>query len=53
MADCMSRDQFMFIFELTDKMQQATNMTPDEAWDFAFRVWQFQDYLREYLKEDK
>lgn len=53
MGDCMPKEQFDFIKGIQDKMLDATNMTEDEAWNFAFRVWQMKDFLKEYLKEEE
>ena len=52
MADeMMPKEQFDFIEVLRDYMYEYSNMSRDEAYDFAFRVWQFRGYLMTYLRE--
>ena len=53
MADCMPKEQYDFIREIQRHMLDASNMTEYEAWDFAFRVWQFQDWLLSVLERRK
>ena len=38
--DCMPKEQFEHIKIIQKYMLESTNMTEDEAWDFAFRCWQ-------------
>lgn len=49
MADMMLEGQRVFIESLREYVKSATNMTGDEAYSFAFRVWQMQEHLRGYL----
>lgn len=46
----MPKEQSEFINDLKEQMLVATNMTENEAYDFAFRVWQHQDYLHRYIE---
>ena len=32
-------------------MREASNMTEDEAYEFALVVWQHKDFLAKYLQE--
>ncbi len=49
MSDMMPESQSRFINILQEYVISATNMTHDEAYNFAFRVWQMQEYLKEFL----
>ena len=40
MADCMAREQREYIEAIEKDMLESTNMTEQEAIDFAFRCWQ-------------
>lgn len=52
MGDQMPKEQYEFIEGIKHKMLDASNMKESEAWDFAFRVYQFDDFLRNYLNKD-
>lgn len=52
MADMMPKEQYNFIHGIEEWMLKATNMTDNEAYDFAFRVWQCQNFLARYLSAD-
>lgn len=49
--EMMPLEQFQFIEGLRDYMYEYTNMSKNEADDFAFRVWQVQEYLKDYIDE--
>ena len=49
MNDMMPKEQSDFIEKVRDKALESFNMDEHEAWDFAFRVWQGQNFLRECL----
>lgn len=49
MSDMMPESQSRFINILQEYVISATNMTHDEAYNFAFRVWQMQEYLKKFL----
>lgn len=40
MGDRMSKEQYEYIKALQDDCLECTNMTENEAWNFAFRCWQ-------------
>lgn len=40
MSDCMPKEQYEYITAIQHDMLEITNMTEDEAWNFAFRCWQ-------------
>ena len=46
MNDMMPKEQSDFIEKVRDKALESYNMDEHEAWDFAFRVWQGQNFLR-------
>lgn len=52
MGEQMPKEQYEFINGIQQKMLDASNMKKDEAWSFAFRVYQFDDFLRNYLNKD-
>ena len=52
MGEQMPKEQYEFIEGIKHKMLDASNMKESEAWDFAFRVYQFDDFLRNYLNKD-
>lgn len=45
----MSEEQSNFIEGIKKYMLEASNMTESEAYNFAFVVWQHQEWLREFL----
>ena len=45
----MNQEQIEFMSKIYDRMFEATNMNKDEAYEFAFRVWQNKEWLKEYL----
>lgn len=47
--EMMPKEQSDFIEEVRDKALESFNMDEHEAWDFAFRVWQGQDFLQRIL----
>ena len=49
-GDVMPKEQAEFINDLKEQMLVNTNMTENEAYDFAFRVWQHQDFLHWYIE---
>lgn len=49
MSEMMPESQSKFIDSLQKYAISATNMTHDEAHNFAFRVWQMQEYLKGFL----
>lgn len=49
MADAMPEEQANFIVELSVKAYESTNMTKDEAYNFALRVWQLQEIVSDAL----
>ena len=53
MMEMMPKEQSDFIEEVRDKALESFNMDEHEAWDFAFRVWQGQDFLRRILKAER
>ena len=48
----MNEEQKRFIEALQKEMLSATNMTENEAYDFAFRVWQMKDFLYYFIERD-
>lgn len=40
MTEQMPKEQYEYIKRIQDDMLECTNMTENEAWDFAFRCWQ-------------
>ena len=40
MGDCMPKEQYEYITNIQKDCLESTNMTEQEAWDFAFRCWQ-------------
>jgi hypothetical protein len=46
MGDQMPKEQYDYIKAIQDDCLESTNMTENEAWDFAFRCWQL-GYKRE------
>lgn len=48
----MSEDQSAFIKELQEYMLKATNMSDEEAYDYAFKVWQTKDWLTCFLNRN-
>jgi len=48
----MGKNQKTFIKEVKEYMLSSTNMTDDEAYDFAFRVWQSHNWLVKKLTEN-
>lgn len=40
MSDCMPKEMQEYIEKIEQHCLEATNMTPDEAYSFAFRCWQ-------------
>ena len=40
MGDQMPKDQYEYIKAIQDDCLECTNMTENEAWNFAFRCWQ-------------
>ena len=50
-GDVMPKEQSDFIEGIQDYMLEASNMKEDEAWDFGFRIWQFQDWLKGYIEK--
>ena len=49
----MPKEQHDFIKDIQDYMLIASNMDEHEAWDFGFRVWQFETWLYKYMTEDR
>ena len=49
-GNVMPKEQAEFINDLKEQMLVNTNMTENEAYDFAFRVWQHQDFLHWYIE---
>lgn len=43
MNDAMPKEQENYLRDLTNFMGEATNMNADEAYNFAFRCWQFKN----------
>ena len=52
-GDMMPKEQHDFIKGIQDYMLIASNMDEHEAWDFGFRVWQFETWLYKYMTEDR
>ena len=50
-GDVMCKEQYDFIKGVQDYMLEASNMKEDEAWDFGFRIWQFQEWLKGYIEK--
>ena len=50
-GDVMCKEQYDFIKGIQDYMLEASNMKEDEAWDFGFRIWQFQEWLKGYIEK--
>ena len=50
--DVMPKKQNDFITGIQQYMLEASNMNEHEAWDFAFRIWQFKDFLQKYFEKD-
>lgn len=48
----MPKDQQEFIDELEKYILEASNLDNDEAYQFAFRVWQHRKYLKQFLSKD-
>ena len=48
----MEENQKTFIKEVKEYMLSSTNMTEDEAYDFAFHVWQSHNWLVKKLTEN-
>lgn len=48
-GDVMLKEQYDFIKGIQEYMLEASNMKEDEAWDFGFRIWQFQNWLKGYM----
>lgn len=46
----MPKEQSDFLEKLKNEMLESTNMKPDEAYEFAFRVWQCLDILKKYVQ---
>ena len=51
--DMMPKEQYDFIKGIQDYMFEASNMDEHEAWDFGFRIWQFETWLYKYMTEDR
>lgn len=43
MSDCMPKEQYEHIKAMQDYLLDVTNMTEEDAWNFAFRCWQLCD----------
>lgn len=48
----MPKEQQEFIDELEKHMLVVSNLGPEEAYQFAFRVWQHKKYLKQFLTKD-
>lgn len=52
MGDVMPKEQQEFIDELEKYILEASNMDKDEAYQFAFIVWQHRKHLKAFLTKD-
>ncbi len=53
MSDSMSKEQKDFIDRIIALMIKSTNITENEAYDFAFRIWQMKSSLMDILVDKK
>lgn len=53
MSDSMSKEQKDFIDKIILLMLKGTNITENEAYDFAFRIWQMKSSLMDILVDKK
>lgn len=53
MSDSMSKEQKDFIDKIILLMLKSTNITENEAYDFAFRIWQMRHRLADILVDKK
>lgn len=53
MSDSMSKEQKDFIDKIILLMLKSTNITENEAYDFAFRIWQMKSSLMDILVDKK
>jgi len=53
MSDSMSKEQKEFIDKIIILMLESTNITENEAYDFAFRIWQMKHRLVDILVDKK
>lgn len=47
--DIMPKEQFEFIEKIKNGILERTNMTDNEAYEFAFRIWQNKVFLADII----
>lgn len=52
MTNIMCQEQSNFLSDISNHMLEITNMSEEEAHEFAFRVWQSREWLGRVLQEN-